>query len=124
MLYETVGSDKYMAPEVATVQQTGKGYDGRKADVWSFGVSLYTMLLFNFPFSASLPAKCGLLVTVEQAQRAGRSTIDTILMQYGLSKDDYDVPKEIWDLLGYMLHVDPSRRPSMEEIYERLKSKW
>ena len=41
------GSPIYMAPEI--IEQ--KPYDGLKADVFSLGIILFTLVLGNFPFS-------------------------------------------------------------------------
>lgn len=42
------GSPHYMAPEVTD----GGEYDGQKADIWSIGVMLYTMIMLQFPFQS------------------------------------------------------------------------
>lgn len=48
------GCPAYVSPELLT---NGSGpYSGRAADVWSLGVSLYTMLIGRYPFQDTQPA--------------------------------------------------------------------
>ncbi|KAM8916413.1 tribbles homolog 2-like [Spinachia spinachia] len=48
------GCPAYVSPELLT---NGSGsYAGRAADVWSLGVSLYTMLMGRYPFQDTQPA--------------------------------------------------------------------
>lgn len=48
------GCPAYVSPELLI---SGRGsYSGRAADVWSLGVSLYTMLVGRYPFQDTKPA--------------------------------------------------------------------
>uniref|UniRef100_M4B869 non-specific serine/threonine protein kinase n=1 Tax=Hyaloperonospora arabidopsidis (strain Emoy2) TaxID=559515 RepID=M4B869_HYAAE len=55
-LRSVVGSPHYVAPEV--LMDTGRGYDGAKADAWSIGIILYAMVAGSMPFGKDL-LKCG-----------------------------------------------------------------
>ena len=46
-LYSNLGSPTYQAPEIGE----GRPYDGRQADVFALGVTLFIMIQGRFPFS-------------------------------------------------------------------------
>ncbi|KAM3834048.1 tribbles homolog 2-like [Diretmus argenteus] len=48
------GCPAYVGPELLTNGNTS--YSGRAADIWSLGVSLYTMLIGRYPFQDTQPA--------------------------------------------------------------------
>jgi serine/threonine protein kinase len=52
-LRSVVGSPHYVAPEVTSLGD-GSGYDGRKVDMWSAGVVLYSLLTGALPFGRDL----------------------------------------------------------------------
>ncbi|KAK9821606.1 hypothetical protein WJX81_006021 [Elliptochloris bilobata] len=52
-----VGTPGYCAPELLMRTNLTTSYDGKKADVWSSGVMLYTMLCCQYPFDDALDAK-------------------------------------------------------------------
>jgi BR serine/threonine kinase len=88
------GSPHYAAPEVIL----GKPYDGRKADIWSCGVILYTLLVGRLPFE-------------EPSLRALAAKI---------CNGEYRMPdfqdRSITDLISKLLCVDPKARFGMEQI--------
>jgi len=81
LLTEVVGSQNYAAPEVSA----GCGYDGFRADMWSSGVVLYTLLAGTFPYH-----ECIAPVEV----------------------DVEGLPAEAVGLVKALLEADPARRPT------------
>jgi len=90
----TVGTPAYIAPEVLKRQV----YDGKSADVWSCGVTLYVMLVGKYPFED------------KSDPRNFRSTITKIFAC------DYKFPTNVFlsdgvkDLIRRIFVVDPSKR--------------
>ena len=89
-----VGTPLYLSPQI----WAGKTYDS-KTDIWSLGVLLYEMCTLNFPFM-------GLnMAALKQAVLKGKfSPIPGYLNQ------------EFSTLIAKMLQMDPSKRPSVDEL--------
>jgi len=91
---DKVGTDEYCAPEVANK----KPYNGFRADIWSLGVVLYATLFGTFPFSSN--------------------SLKRLRMGWAVPIP-FDLPEvsfEAKTLIQRMLHVDPKKRPTIEEI--------
>ena len=78
------GSVGYVAPEVLS----GASYDGKKADMWSFGCLLYQLFTNKLPFAESQFAKL----------------------------DVAGVPPRVAELIRKLLNRDPAQRPSAAEV--------
>lgn len=93
------GSEYYMAPEVSK----GIPYDGKKSDIWSLGVILYSMTTGCLPWDLSSETKIS-----EQAARG-----------------DFDIPESLdaglRNLITQMMDPNPKYRPSCDDI---LKHPW
>ena len=87
------GSPHYASPEVIK----GEPYDGRKSDIWSAGVILYTLLCGKLPFDDGSIRQ--LLLKVKNGE-------------YRMP----DFPPDIKDLISRMLQVDPEKRITLSEI--------
>ncbi|XP_010680996.2 serine/threonine-protein kinase SAPK1 [Beta vulgaris subsp. vulgaris] len=96
----TVGTPAYIAPEVLS----RKEYDGKIADVWSCGVTLYVMLVGAYPFEDP------------EDPRNFKTTISRILsVQYSIP-DYVRVSKDCNHLLSRIFVANPEKRISIEEI--------
>lgn len=96
----TVGTPAYIAPEVLARRE----YDGKLADVWSCGVTLYVMLVGAYPFE-------------DQADpRNFRKTIQRIMaVQYKIP-DYVHISQDCKNLLSRIFVANPSRRITLKEI--------
>jgi serine/threonine protein kinase len=89
-----VGTPYYLSPEILE----NKPYDA-KSDIWSLGVLLYEMMTFKMPFNAnSLP-----------------------MLSVKIMRGNYTPPpsvytKDLREIVSKCLNVNPSRRPSIQEI--------
>jgi serine/threonine protein kinase len=95
LLHTTCGTPNYVAPEVLE----DKGYDGKKADVWSIGVILYVLLAGFLPFDE--PTIMALFAKIKDAEFSYPSFFS-------------DHAK---DLLDKILITDPAMRLTLTEVY-------
>ncbi|KAL4555730.1 hypothetical protein LXL04_038358 [Taraxacum kok-saghyz] len=96
----TVGTPAYIAPEVLLKKE----YDGKIADVWSCGVTLYVMLVGAYPFEDP------------EEPKNFRKTIQRILnVQYSIPSYVHISP-ECRHLISRIFVADPAKRISMDEI--------
>ncbi|KAG9451434.1 hypothetical protein H6P81_011399 [Aristolochia fimbriata] len=96
----TVGTPAYIAPEVLS----RKEYDGKIADVWSCGVTLYVMLVGAYPFEEP------------EDPRNFRKTIGRILsVQYSIP-DYVRVSMDCKHLLSRIFVANPEKRITIPEI--------
>ncbi|XP_009591903.1 serine/threonine-protein kinase SRK2I-like [Nicotiana tomentosiformis] len=96
----TVGTPAYIAPEVLLRQE----YDGKVADVWSCGVTLYVMLVGAYPFEDP------------DEPKDFRKTINRILsVQYSIP-DNIQISEECRHLISRIFVGDPAQRITMPEI--------
>jgi serine/threonine protein kinase len=94
ILHTTCGTPNYVAPEVLA----DKGYDGKKADVWSIGVVLYVLLAGFLPFD--------------------ESTIVALFSK--IQAADFTYPKwfsmDIRNVIDMMLVADPAKRVTLDQL--------
>ncbi|CAH9128201.1 unnamed protein product [Cuscuta epithymum] len=96
----TVGTPAYVSPEVLT----RKEYDGKLADIWSCGVTLYVMLIGAYPFEDPSDPK------------NFRKTIARILgTQYSIPNNIH-ISVECQHLLSRIFVANPEERIKITEI--------
>ncbi|KAM7252007.1 hypothetical protein ACFE04_023890 [Oxalis oulophora] len=96
----TVGTPAYIAPEVLMKKE----YDGKNADVWSCGVTLYVMLAGAYPFEDP------------DEPKDFRKTIQRILsVQYSIP-DNIQISPDCRHLISRIFVADPTARITMCEI--------
>jgi len=96
-----VGTPAYIAPEV--LKRQGQ-YDGKAADVWSCGVTLYVMLCGRYPFEDTNDPK------------NFRKTVKRILNgEYGFPSK-VALSDTVRDLLSGIFSVDVTKRMKMDDI--------
>ncbi|KAL0726347.1 hypothetical protein Bca4012_022440 [Brassica carinata] len=98
----TVGTPAYVAPEVLS----RKEYNGKIADVWSCGVTLYVMLVGAYPFEDP------------DDPRNIRKTIQRILSVHYTIPDYVRISPECKHLLSRIFVADPDKRITVPEIEE------
>ncbi|KAG1347932.1 Serine/threonine-protein kinase SAPK10 [Cocos nucifera] len=96
----TVGTPAYIAPEVLLKKE----YDGKIADVWSCGVTLYVMLVGAYPFEDP------------EDPKNFRKTIQRILgVQYSIP-DYVHISPECRRLISRIFVANPAMRITIPEI--------
>ncbi|KAM0936104.1 putative protein kinase CAMK-OST1L family [Dioscorea sansibarensis] len=96
----TVGTPAYIAPEVLSKKE----YDGKIADVWSCGVTLYVMLVGAYPFEDP------------DDPRNFRKTIERILSVQYTIPDYVRISAECKHLLSRIFVANPEQRITIQEI--------
>lgn len=96
----TVGTPAYIAPEVLS----RKEYDGKIADVWSCGVTLYVMLVGAYPFEDP------------DDSRNFKKTITRILSVHYSIPDYVRLSMDCRHLLSRIFVAEPEKRITMTEI--------
>ncbi|GMY11398.1 serine/threonine-protein kinase SAPK2-like [Fagus crenata] len=100
----TVGTPAYIAPEVLSKKE----YDGKIADVWSCGVTLYVMLVGAYPFEDP------------EDPRNFRKTLQRILsVQYSIP-GYVRISMECRHLLSRIFVANPEKRITIPEIKKHL----
>ncbi|KAI4367420.1 hypothetical protein MLD38_023159 [Melastoma candidum] len=97
----TVGTPAYIAPEVLSRRE----YDGKLADVWSCGVTLYVMLVGAYPFED------------QEDPKNFRKTINVTNHGRSVQNPEYvHISQDCRHLLSRIFVANPLRRITIREI--------
>lgn len=96
----TVGTPAYIAPEVLS----SKEYDGKLADVWSCGVTLYVMLVGAYPFEDPTEPK-----------NIKKTIMRILTVQYSIP-DCIRISVECRHLLSQIFVANPEKRITISQI--------
>ncbi|CAI0405289.1 unnamed protein product [Linum tenue] len=96
----TVGTPAYIAPEVLSRRE----YDGKLADVWSCGVTLYVMLVGAYPFED------------QNDPKNFRKTIQKIMVVQYKIPDYVHISQECRHLLSRIFVANPLKRIPIKDI--------
>jgi serine/threonine protein kinase len=118
------GTPGYAAPEVALLgQRTTAGYDGRAADVWSFGILMCEIIGGYSPFrrqadnnEAWSPSR----KSDEYLQTGKNNVLTPQQIVESVLNGDFVLPKGMpllaKDLVKSILQIDPGMRATLDEI--------
>nr|CAA81443.1 protein kinase [Mesembryanthemum crystallinum] len=95
-----VGTPAYIAPEVLSKRE----YDGKIADVWSCGVTLYVMLFGAYPFEDP-----------DDPKNFRKSLVRILSVQYCIP-DNIPISMECRHLLSRIFVANPEKRITIPEI--------
>lgn len=108
-LDDSEGTPLFCSPE----EQSGDSYDGKKADVWSFGLSLYIMIYGQNPFISEMQEGTYFEQCVKISQLIVNKEIEY--------EKNPPISADLLEVFHAILNKDPSKRAS---ISEALKLKW
>ena len=96
-----------MAPEIKNLEKNQK-YDGRKADIYSLGVTLSLLLLGQVSDFSE----------ISDGSTVGSSQISECSdnMDVDIEDPKHYLSTSSKELLSFMLHQDPNKRPSVDDI--------
>ncbi|CAD7701411.1 unnamed protein product, partial [Ostreobium quekettii] len=109
-----VGTGNYMSPEVLFTTFGGPKYDGRKADVWLVGCCLYRML---FGADVKIPLDPEWNCASDPSEWP-QNAVKTPPSRLGNGELLPPVSAECMDFLNRTLQVCPSRRITMDDVWE------
>lgn len=107
------GTPKFMAPEVEDFSRTDS-YDMYASDVYSLGVTIYYMLTGKTPDKLTANSDQASTNSIENI----KAPVTTTTCENQGTLFSLGISGEFENLLEYMTHNDPAKRPSMVEVMD------
>ncbi|CAI2378717.1 unnamed protein product [Moneuplotes crassus] len=108
------GTDSFMAPEIKNMKKLQKPYNMYKADVYSLGMTLLIMLTMKHPYSKENNKNDDFIST----NNSGDSISSLSNNSESFARmNELEEELGVMNLISFMLHPDPSMRPTCEEIF-------
>lgn len=115
LLEDTKGSPAFLSPE----ECSGEKFNGKMADVWAYGITLYAAIYGHLPFNLDSDQNCSIANTVLH--------VTQMLTEQNLEfPKERPIPEEVKDLLMGTLNKDPRERLTFEQIVQNewFKEAW
>jgi len=106
LLSDTQGSPAFLSPE----ECEGAPFDGRAADVWAYGVSLWLCVFGAFPFGIAPAGERSVINTV--------MAVGACVTERALEFPDAPVDPDLRAILTAALEKDPARRSTSQRLIE------
>lgn len=104
------GTLEYMAPETIVPHEGQLAELTSKADIWSLGILLYTLIFFDLPYTQVAD------INILQHEISSFHSFEETLHRRGLHCRYKHINPTFVHLLKRMLQVNPHQRPSCQEI--------
>lgn len=101
------GTPKYMAAEVENASDKAP-FNVFKADIFSLGVCLHLLVFGEYPTNEETVSDC--------SEDTNMSSDEEQEKGFGKEKSYYWVPEECKELIEWMLHTNPKKRPTIDQI--------
>lgn len=105
-LDDTQGTTPFKSPE----EMQSKPFDGKKADVWSYGISLYTMIFGHLPYNIDTDNQS----LCQQIALVSKQILET---KINLEKDP-PISNDLRQLFNAIFVHNPDERPTIDQILE------
>ena len=115
LLEDTKGSPAFLSPE----ECSGEPFDGKPADVWAYGITLYSAVYGQLPYNLDSGQNCSIANTVLHVTQMLENEELTF-------PEERPISPELRYVIERVLQKDPKKRPTFEEVvkFEWFRDAW